>query len=128
MRSPKPRLLVSIGVGFCRPYCVAVAEDPAGNLKPAKDSRPSASTASSPSSWRSAAPWSPRRSRSPSTPCSLSERGIPRVWHKDAAKIIRAFDEFESYRLPVSWNVAPRRSLPDIQRRISDVLGIASHP
>ncbi len=26
-----------IGVGFCLPYCVAVAEDPAGNLKPAKD-------------------------------------------------------------------------------------------
>jgi hypothetical protein len=52
---------------------VAVAQDPAGNLKPAKDNTPSASTASSPPSWRSAAPWSPRTSRSPSTPCSLSD-------------------------------------------------------
>jgi hypothetical protein len=44
---------------------VAVAQDPAGNLKPAKDSPPSGSTPSSPPSWPSAAPWSPRRSMSP---------------------------------------------------------------
>ena len=40
---------------------VAVAQDPAGNLKPAKDKPPSGSMASSPSSWPSAAPSSPRR-------------------------------------------------------------------
>ena len=53
---------------------VAVAQDPAGNLKPAKDKSPSGSTASSPRSWPSAAPWSPKRSPSLNTPCSLCER------------------------------------------------------
>ena len=52
---------------------VAVAQDPAGNLKPAKDKSTDASMASSPPSWPSAAPWSPRKSRSPSTRCSLSD-------------------------------------------------------
>jgi hypothetical protein len=50
---------------------VAGAQDPAGNLTPAKDR--SASTASSPSSWPSAAPSSPRKSPSPSTSCTLFE-------------------------------------------------------
>jgi hypothetical protein len=52
---------------------VAVAQDPAGNLKPAKDKSTERIDGMSPPSWRSAAPWSPRRSRSPSTLCSLSD-------------------------------------------------------
>jgi hypothetical protein len=40
---------------------VFVAQDPAGNLKLAKDKSTGASTASSRSSWRSATPCSPRR-------------------------------------------------------------------
>ena len=41
---------------------VAVTQDPAGNLKPAKDKSTSGSMASSPPSWRSAVPWSSRTS------------------------------------------------------------------
>ena len=52
---------------------VAVAQDPAGNLKPAKDKSTERIDGIVAPSWPSAAPWSPRRSPSPSTPCSLCE-------------------------------------------------------
>ena len=52
---------------------VAVAQDPAGNLKPAKDKSTERIDGIVAPSWRSAAPWSPRTSPSPSTPCSLCE-------------------------------------------------------
>ena len=51
------------------PANVAVAQDPAGNLKPAKDKSTDASTASWPSSWRSAAPCSPARSNTSRPHC-----------------------------------------------------------
>ena len=86
---------------------VAVAQDPAGNLKPAKDKIHRAH----------------RRHRRPDhgdRPRHGRPGGAPaRVLHVLCVKgrfpesgtktpqIIRALDESESYRLPVSWNVAP---------------------
>ena len=49
---------------------VAVAQDPAGNLKPAKDKCTERIDGIVAPSWLSAAPWSLRRSPSPSTRCS----------------------------------------------------------
>jgi phage terminase large subunit-like protein len=52
---------------------VAVAQDPPATSSRPRTNPPSASTASSPPSWPSAAPCSLRRNRSPTIPCSLCE-------------------------------------------------------
>jgi hypothetical protein len=52
---------------------VAAAQDPAGNLKPAKDKSTERIDGIVATTWPSAAPWSPRKSRSPSTRCTLFE-------------------------------------------------------
>jgi Phage Terminase len=53
---------------------VAVAQDPAGNLKPAKDKSTERIDGIIAIIMAIGAAWSPRRSPSPSTPCSLCER------------------------------------------------------
>jgi hypothetical protein len=92
---------------------------------PPRTRAPSASMASSPSSWPSAAPWSPRKSPSPRTPCSFYESAMPRVSTK-TPQIIRAFDESESYRLPVGWNVAPVALCRALNLASPLLLGIAA--
>jgi hypothetical protein len=64
---------------------VAVAQDPAGNLKPAKDKSIERIDASSPPSWRSVVPWSFSEPQ-PEYFCSSCEgRRMPR-WSMPACR------------------------------------------
>jgi hypothetical protein len=81
-----------------------------------KTSPPSASTASSPSLWPSAAPWSPRKSRSLSTPCFLCERSgySLRPHHRrpePAMKAIAGVPAMRSATLAVDWRLQTEAAL-----------------
>ena len=53
---------------------IAVAQDPAGNLKLAKEKSTKQIDGIAPPLWPSAGPGLPRRSRNLNTPCSLCDR------------------------------------------------------